>query len=153
MLNHRVLKRPTAFHLLESVWQECLQKLYWTSWPISCKQFWLNHSLFYCEGCLDMFLRDFLCAWCTWCTPFHQFQDFLFNTLQSRNLGMNSVGIKVEGKDVLKVSYTIDSGGWKQFPVLSKTYSWVTLKKSWYQQTAQSSLNKLLSILWHNRLP
>ena len=24
---------------------------------------------------------------------------------------------------------------------------------SWYQQTAQSSVNKLLSILWHNRLP
>ena len=27
------------------------------------------------------------------------------------------------------------------------------MPKSWYQQTAQSSVNKLLSILWHNRLP
>ena len=27
------------------------------------------------------------------------------------------------------------------------------MPKSWYQQTAQSSVNKLLSTLWHNRLP
>ena len=29
---------------------------------------------------------------------------------------------------------------------------WLT-PKSWYQQTAQSPGNKLLLILWHNRLP
>ena len=27
------------------------------------------------------------------------------------------------------------------------------MPQSWYQQTAQSSVNKLLLILWHNRLP
>ena len=27
------------------------------------------------------------------------------------------------------------------------------MPQSWYQQTAQSSVNKLFLILWHNRLP
>ena len=46
-----------------------------------------------------------------------------------------------------KLIFMSNEGGWKQFPVLPKTYSlmhhynhsnWL-MPKSWYQQTAQSS--------------
>ena len=53
------------------------------------------------------------------------------------------------------------AGGWKQFPVLSKTYSLMghynlslsLMPKSCYQQTAQLLGNELLLVVWYNRLP
>jgi len=70
-----------------------------------------------------------------------------------------SLNVRIHGWGRWKVTFhKFSLGGSKQFPALR--FWWVVITtlyhlmlQSWYQKTAQSLVNTLLSFSWHNRLP
>ena len=95
---------------------------------------------------------DVMCDWVLSC-PCTYMQDLLWG-YSGLNYGL-----------VIVLNYTVGTHGLRWLKTVFSTFQdlvniwWVIIttlylmSKSWYQQTAQSSGNKLLLTLWHNRLP